>query len=63
LARLAGLSLSSSILEELIKSYPAFEAMVRRLPRARPRFDDPAHHLVPPQGTTLRRSLDLTANE
>jgi hypothetical protein len=48
LARLAGLNLPPPIMDELCKSYPAFEAMVRRLPRARPRFDDPAHHLVAP---------------
>ena len=46
LARLAGLNLPPSIMDELCKAYPAFEAMVRRLPRARPRFDDAAHHLV-----------------
>jgi hypothetical protein len=33
-------------MDELCKSYPAFEAMVRRLPRARDPFDDPAHHVV-----------------
>jgi len=47
LARLAGLNLSAPLLDELCKSYPAFEAMVRRLPRARARFDEPALHVVP----------------
>lgn len=46
MAKLAGLHLPESIMEELCKSYPAFEAMVRRLPRARDRFDEPAHHTV-----------------
>ncbi len=46
LAKLAGLKLPDPIMDELCKSYPAFEAMVRRLPRARDRFDDPAHHVV-----------------
>jgi hypothetical protein len=46
MAKLAGLELPEHIMDELCKSYPAFEAMVRRLPRARDRFDDPAHHVV-----------------
>lgn len=46
MAKLAGLKLPDPIMDELCKSYPAFEAMVRRLPRARDRCDDPAHHLV-----------------
>ena len=46
LAKLAGLDLPESIMDELIQSYPAFEAMVRRLPRARLRFDEPAHHVI-----------------
>jgi hypothetical protein len=33
-------------MDELCKSYPAFEAMVRRLPRGRDRFDEPAHQIV-----------------
>ena len=44
MAARAGLQLPDDILDELCKSYPAFEAMVRRLPRARGRFDEPAHH-------------------
>ena len=46
LARLAGLNLPPELMDELCKSYPAFEAMVRRLPRSRARFDEPAHHVV-----------------
>ena len=46
LARLAGLDLPPPLMDELCKSYPAFEAMVRRLPRARGRFDEPAQHIV-----------------
>ena len=46
MAERAGLQLPDAILDELCKSYPAFEAMVRRLPRARVRFDEPAHHCV-----------------
>jgi len=46
LAKLAGLDLPPSIMDELIASYPAFEAMVRRLPRALPKSSEPAHHVV-----------------
>ena len=46
MAKLAGLQLPADIMDELCKSYPAFEAMVRRLPRARDRFDEPAHQVV-----------------
>jgi hypothetical protein len=46
MAKLAGLELPQALMDELCASYPAFEAMVRRLPRARVRFDEPAHHLV-----------------
>ena len=44
MAARAGLQLPDAIMNELCASYPAFEAMVRRLPRARERFDEPAHH-------------------
>lgn len=44
MAEQAGLRFPESIMKELCESYPAFEAMVRRLPRARARFDEPAHH-------------------
>ncbi|CAN0435426.1 unnamed protein product, partial [Phaeothamnion confervicola] len=43
MARQAGLQFPEPIMKELCESYPAFEAMVRRLPRARARFDEPAH--------------------
>ena len=46
MAKLAGLALSAELMDELCKSYPAFEAMVRRLPRARDRFDEPGHQAV-----------------
>ncbi len=46
MAAQAGLRLPDEIMDELCKSYPAFEAMVRRLPRARERCDEPAHHGV-----------------
>jgi hypothetical protein len=46
MAAQAGLKLPPTIMDELCKSYPAFEAMVRRLPRARLRSDEPAHHFI-----------------
>ena len=46
MAAQAGLPFPDDIMAELCKSYPAFEAMVRRLPRARVRFDEPAHQCV-----------------
>ncbi len=48
MAKAAGLDLPPAIMEELCASYPAFEAMVRRLPRARYRLDEPAHHVLGP---------------
>lgn len=46
MAAQAGLDLPEAIMNELCQSYPAFEAMVRRLPRARLKSDEPAHHCV-----------------
>jgi hypothetical protein len=43
MAHAAGLDLPEKLMEELCDAYPAFEAMVRRVPRARARFDEPAH--------------------
>jgi hypothetical protein len=43
MAKQAGLDLPEPLMAELCASYPAFEAMVRRLPRRRERFDEPAH--------------------
>lgn len=48
MARSAGLDLPEALMQELVTSFPAFEAMVRRLPRARAWGDEPAHHLVAP---------------
>ena len=39
----AGLNLPEKLMNELCDSYPAFEAMVRRLPRRRALSDEPAH--------------------
>ena len=43
MAHAAGVDLPERLMEELCDAYPAFEAMVRRLPRARSHFDEPAH--------------------
>jgi hypothetical protein len=43
MARQAGLNLPDKLMDELCASFPAFEAMVRRLPRMRPKSDEPAH--------------------
>ena len=51
MARTAGLDLPETLMNELCDAYPAFEAMVRRLPRRRPRFDEPAH---PPDVAKLK---------
>jgi hypothetical protein len=53
MARAAGLDLPEPLLTELCTAWPAFEAMVRRLPRARSRFDEPAHHLVAPHRVAI----------
>ena len=51
MARTAGLDLPEKLMDELCDAYPAFEAMVRRLPRRRSRFDEPAH---PPDVAKLK---------
>jgi len=43
MARQAGLDLPEPLMDDLVAAYPAFEAMVRRLPRRRDRYDEPAH--------------------
>jgi hypothetical protein len=48
MARTAGLDLPEALMRELVSGFPAFEAMVRRLPRARAWADEPAHHFVAP---------------
>jgi hypothetical protein len=43
MAAAAGLALSEPLMLELIETFPAFQAMVRRLPRQRSFFDEGAH--------------------
>ncbi|MGH7058904.1 MAG: hypothetical protein ACREFH_00855 [Stellaceae bacterium] len=47
LARRAGLDLPDELMQQLIAAWPAFEAMVRRIPRALPRAAEPAHTYRP----------------
>jgi hypothetical protein len=47
LARHAGLELEPQYLAELAAAYGYVRAMVDRLPKARPRGDEPAHSFVP----------------
>ena len=43
----AGLDLPEALLQQLIAAWPAYEAMVRRIPRDRPRAAEPAHTYRP----------------
>ena len=45
--RQVGIELDDAMLAEFCAAWPAFEAMVGRLPRGRDRFDEPAHSYRP----------------
>jgi hypothetical protein len=47
MARRAGLNLPDDLMQQLIAAWPAFEAMVRRIPRSLPRAAEPAHTYRP----------------
>jgi len=47
LLKLAGLTLSEAHVAELLKIYPSYEAMVRRLPRGYGYANEPAHSFAP----------------
>ena len=47
LARLAGLDLPAAYEEELVDAYRHVRRLVPRLPRSRPRGDEPAHIFDP----------------
>lgn len=47
LAARAGLDLPEDLLQQLIAAWPAYEAMVRRIPRSRPYAAEPAHTFRP----------------
>jgi len=43
----AGLDLPETLLQQFIAAWPAYEAMVRRIPRGRPYEEEPAHSFHP----------------
>jgi len=43
----AGLDLPEELLQQLIAAWPAYEAMVRRIPRRRAYAEEPAHAFRP----------------
>ena len=47
LLRRAGLDLPEDLLTQFIAAWPAYEAMVRRIPRSRPYAEEPAHSFRP----------------
>jgi hypothetical protein len=47
LLRRAGLDLPEELLTQFIAAWPAYEAMVRRIPRSRPYEEEPAHGFRP----------------
>ena len=47
MTRRAGLDLPEELMEQLIAAWPAFEAMVRRIPRSLDREAEPAHSYRP----------------
>jgi hypothetical protein len=46
-AKRAGLDLPEDLLQQLIAAWPAYEAMVRRIPRGHPYAAEPAHTFRP----------------
>jgi hypothetical protein len=47
LLRRAGLELPEELLQQFIAAWPAYEAMVRRIPRGRGYAEEPAHSYRP----------------
>jgi hypothetical protein len=47
MTRLAGLDLPEDLMQQFIAAWPAFEAMVRRIPRNLDRAAEPAHSYRP----------------
>ena len=47
LLRRAGLELPEELMRQFIAAWPAYEAMVRRIPRSRPYEEEPAHGFRP----------------
>jgi hypothetical protein len=47
LLRRAGLDLPDDLLQQFVAAWPAYEAMVRRIPRRRRYAEEPAHSFRP----------------
>jgi hypothetical protein len=47
LLRRAGLDLPEELLTQFLAAWPAYEAMIRRIPRSRPYDEEPAHSFRP----------------
>ena len=47
MVRRAGLDLPDDLMQQFIEAWPAFEAMVRRIPRSLGRDAEPAHSYRP----------------
>ena len=46
----AGIELSEELMQQFITAWPAYEAMVRRIPRRRAYEEEPAHTYRPARG-------------
>jgi hypothetical protein len=47
MARNAGLDLPDELMRQFIEAWPAYEAMIRRIPRSRSYAEEPAHSFRP----------------
>jgi hypothetical protein len=47
MARNAGLDLPEELMQQFIAAWPAYEAMIRRIPRSRSYAEEPAHTFRP----------------
>jgi hypothetical protein len=45
--RNAGIALSDELLQQFVAAWPAYEAMIRRIPRSRSYAEEPAHTYRP----------------
>ena len=55
LVRRAGLDLPEELLQQFIAAWPAYEAMVRRIPRSRSYAEEPAHAFRPARMAGVRQ--------
>jgi hypothetical protein len=47
MVRKAGLDLPDELMQQFIAAWPAYEAMIRRIPRSRSYAEEPAHSFRP----------------